>query len=311
VRLQEEILKDSDDESIFAWAFDSSPFSEGGRYAFIYQLFASSPADFASCMDLMPYIPAGVRPSHYTLTNKGLHIEADVWTSPLDSRLVFARLNCAPHGREGSSMSLALPLLRSKDNDMLFFRLWGPPVLVSSNLFSDTLAHIYLHRSINEPLARSGSGLEIKLSFKQDCRQPGRYNLAQKIKEFYPVTWSGLMTNGIISHPQLNVDFEHQNILFSIETEENRENRPNYVVRLEYWYSTLHAYHLVPKKLKCRASILQRGKSLAEVIMQSRGAIETALDWQEALVLGDSKLTFRVDDSDAWEWPLHIEVVAK
>ena len=310
VRLQEEILKNSDDESIFAWDFDSSPLLEGGRHTFMCQLFASSPADFASCMDLKACIPAGVRPSHYTLTNKGLHIEADVWTSPLDSSLVFARLNCAPLDREGSSMSLALPLLRSNDNDMLFFRLWGPPVLVSSNLFSDTLAHIYLHKSINPPQTLFRLGLRMELSFKQDCRQPGRYNLAQKIKEFYPVTWSGLMVGRYIIDSQLNIDFEHQNILFSIETEENRENRPNYVVWLEYWYSTVHAYHLDPKKLKCRASILQRGKSLAEAIMQSRGAIETALDWQEALDLGDSKLSFRVDDSE-WFWALDIEVVAK
>ena len=121
------------------------------------------------------------------------------------------------------------------------------------------------------------------------------------------------MADGIISHSQLNVDFEHQNILFSIETEENRENQPNYVVWLEYWYRTVQASRcrLVPKKLKCRASILQRGKSLAEAIMQSRGAIETALDWQEALDLGDSKLSFRVDDSDELFWALDIEVVAK
>ena len=68
---------------------------------------------------------------------------------------------------------------------------------------------------------------------------------------------------------------------------------------------------LVPKKLKCRASMLQKGKSLAEVIIQSRGTIEAALDWQEALDLGVSKLSFRVDDSNTWTWSLHIEVVAK
>jgi hypothetical protein len=314
VRLQEEILKASDDESIFAWDFDSSPYlSAGVKDAFAYQLFASSPAEFASCIDLKPYIPAGVRPSHYTLTNKGLHIEADVWTSPLDSSLVFARLNCAPHDREGSRMSLALPLVRSKDNDMLFFRPCGPPVLVSSNLFSDTLAHIYLHRSINQPQTLFRSGLGIGLPFKQDSRKPGRYKLAQKIQEFYPVNWSGLMVSPYISDPQQNFNFEHQNILFSVEIEENRKNQPNYVVWLEYWYRTVQASRcrLVPKKLIYRASILQKGKSLAEAIMQSRGVIEAALDWQEALDLGDSKLSFRVDDSDELFWALDIEVVAK
>jgi len=109
-----------------------------------------------------------------------------------------------------------------------------------------------------------------------------------------------------------NYHFERQNILFSIKTEENRENRQNYVVWLEYGYGTLPGFRrLVPKKLKCRASILQKGKSLAEAIIQNRGVIKAALDWQEALDLGVSKLSFRVDDSNTWAWALHIEIVAK
>jgi Heterokaryon incompatibility protein (HET) len=313
VRLQEEILKASDDESIFAWGFDSSPcLSPQDKSAFRYQLFASSPAEFASCMDLKPDIPAGVRPSHYTLTNKGLYIEADVWISPLDRGLVFARLNCAPHDRKGDGMSLALSLVRSKDNDMLFFRHRGAtPVLVSSNLFSHTLAHIYLHRSIDRPPKVFLSGLSIE-SIGQDFRQPGRHKYAHKIQEFYPSTWTGIINGSYIWDPQNHSEFQHQNILFSIENDENRGSWPNYAVWLEYRYSPTQLFRqLVPKKLKCRASILQKGKSLAEAIIQNRGVIKAALDWQEALDLGVSKLSFRVDDSNTWAWALHIEIVAK
>jgi hypothetical protein len=36
--------------------------------------------------------------------------------------------------------------------------------------------------------------------------------------------------------------------------------------------------------------------------MQSSGAIEAALDWQEALDLGVSKLSFEIDDSEEQFW---------
>jgi hypothetical protein len=308
VRLQEEILKASDDESIFAWGFEWYPSVPGFRY----RLFASSPAEFASCMNLEPYIPAGVRPSHYTLTNKGLHIEADIWTSPLDSRLVFARLNCAPHDRKGDGMCLALPLVRSKDNDKLFFRHQGTtPVLVSSNLFSDTLAQIYLHRSADRPPKAFLLGLKVD-SIWQDLMQPGRHKDLHRIQEFYPSNWAQIMNGDYVWDPSHNIESGHLNILFSIGIKENQENRPNYVVWLEYRYSTMPGFRcLFPKKLKCRASILQQGKSLAEVIMRSRGKIKAALDWQEDLDLRDFKLSFRVDDSDRWAWALHIEIFAK
>jgi hypothetical protein len=173
------------------------------------------------------------------------------------------------------------------------------------------LAHIYLHRSIDRPPKVFLSGLSIE-SIGQDFRQPGRHKYAHKIQEFYPSTWTGIINDSYIWDLQHNSEFQHQNILFSIENDENRESWPNYVVWLEYRYSTLpESFCLDPKKLKCRASMLQKGKSLAEVIIQSRGTIGAALDWQEALDLGVSKLSFRVHESKHWKWSLHIEVVAE
>ncbi|KAH6693384.1 hypothetical protein BKA61DRAFT_647795 [Leptodontidium sp. MPI-SDFR-AT-0119] len=66
-RLQEEIIKASDDESIFAWDFNETP----RRHV---ALFAVSPRNFASCGHMVPSILAGFKHSHYTLTNKGLYI---------------------------------------------------------------------------------------------------------------------------------------------------------------------------------------------------------------------------------------------
>lgn len=64
IRLEGKILKSSDDESISAWDFCRAP----GKHA---SLFTSSPDEFAGCAGMLPFTPAGVKPSHYTLTNKG------------------------------------------------------------------------------------------------------------------------------------------------------------------------------------------------------------------------------------------------
>ncbi|KAF2495486.1 HET-domain-containing protein, partial [Lophium mytilinum] len=70
-RLQREILKESTDQSIFAWA----P-SHTGEWEQYRGPFATSPAEFAVCGGVTHYH----NPSHseYSLTNKGLRIELPV-----------------------------------------------------------------------------------------------------------------------------------------------------------------------------------------------------------------------------------------
>ncbi|ETI21632.1 hypothetical protein G647_07979 [Cladophialophora carrionii CBS 160.54] len=65
VRLQEEIIKRSDDQSIFAWeASTEQP-----------QLLAESPWAFRNCRDIVPCPIPHHRPSPYSLTNMGLEIQ--------------------------------------------------------------------------------------------------------------------------------------------------------------------------------------------------------------------------------------------
>ncbi|KAL2382475.1 hypothetical protein RJ035_006090 [Blastomyces gilchristii] len=66
IRLQEEIMKQSDDQTLFAWKI-----SDGQTY---HGLFAKSPADFAKSADIVP-LPSSWNRSPYSVTNKGLSIE--------------------------------------------------------------------------------------------------------------------------------------------------------------------------------------------------------------------------------------------
>ncbi|KAG4443412.1 hypothetical protein IFR05_001091 [Cadophora sp. M221] len=66
LRLQEEIIKTSDDMSIFAWVSEKATFSA-------YRgLLAQSPSDFAQCSDI--HWARGTSNEPYQITNKGVHI---------------------------------------------------------------------------------------------------------------------------------------------------------------------------------------------------------------------------------------------
>lgn len=74
VRLQEEIMKGSTDQSLFAWS--PSPPSNTNLYRTKHRsVLASHPADFARASRIVPY---GANSSPYTMTNQGLQITVPV-----------------------------------------------------------------------------------------------------------------------------------------------------------------------------------------------------------------------------------------
>ena len=98
-RLQEEIVKHSDDQSILAW---SSPSAANDSS----KLFAHSPAAFASCEHVVRSIQSGpVKP--YSITNKGLKISLPLLRGGVDGDFL-AVLNCTR--RLDTFGSLALPV---------------------------------------------------------------------------------------------------------------------------------------------------------------------------------------------------------
>lgn len=90
LRLQEEIMKQSDDQSLFAWAnLDASVESYHG-------LLARSPRDFAHSHGIMPYQDWEPRPP-YQLTNRGLRIDLPLTARELEESgdgVFIAALDC-------------------------------------------------------------------------------------------------------------------------------------------------------------------------------------------------------------------------
>ncbi|BDD63897.1 hypothetical protein MPDQ_003945 [Monascus purpureus] len=94
-RLQEEIMKQSDDQSIFAWVDrEASPTS-------LHGLLATSPSQFAGCNDILPYQDWEPR-EPYTMTNRGLQIGLPLIHH--DKDIYIAVLDCpSPHSHAYSS----------------------------------------------------------------------------------------------------------------------------------------------------------------------------------------------------------------
>ncbi len=93
IRLQEEIMKHSDDQSLFAWTdLDAPADSQCG-------LLANSPDKFRNSANIMPY--QGWEPtSPYSISNKGLRIELHL--SPCGEDVYVAALECpVPPDYEG------------------------------------------------------------------------------------------------------------------------------------------------------------------------------------------------------------------
>jgi hypothetical protein len=107
VRLQEAIIKDSADHSLFAWSRNDGAAPIG--------ILAESPADFAMCGDIVPYPAVGT--SSYSMTNKGLRIELPIITAarPPHFPHPHAIIRCYSVGDLHSD--LAIPLKHAGGNE--------------------------------------------------------------------------------------------------------------------------------------------------------------------------------------------------
>ncbi|KAG6995749.1 hypothetical protein G7Y79_00042g078540 [Physcia stellaris] len=86
IRLQEEIIRDSDDHSIFAWTDPTTAAHD------MHGMLAESPASFAFSREIVPHYDSAIAP--YSITNRGLRIELPLIYVP-DGDMYLAALNCA------------------------------------------------------------------------------------------------------------------------------------------------------------------------------------------------------------------------
>ncbi|KAM3534637.1 hypothetical protein MY4038_002049 [Beauveria bassiana] len=101
-RLQEEIMKVSDDQSLFAWSASVDEEQE------LTGLLARSPADFAGCADL---VEPRQRWNHqpYSMTNRGLSLEMPM--VPWGPETFLAALDCEDAGQQDSRVGVYLRML--------------------------------------------------------------------------------------------------------------------------------------------------------------------------------------------------------
>ncbi|KAI3336678.1 HET-domain-containing protein [Xylariaceae sp. AK1471] len=113
LRLQEEIMRESDDQSLFAWVDQYSP--PNARFG----LLAPSPSNFLYSNSIIPYQDWEPR-SPYAMTNRGLRIELHL--TALNDGQYVAAVDCpAPPNFENSSF-LAIYLEKLSDWDGQYTR---------------------------------------------------------------------------------------------------------------------------------------------------------------------------------------------
>lgn len=86
IRLQEEIIRDTDDHSLFAWTDPTTAADD------MHGMLAKSPASFAISREIVPHYDSAIAP--YSITNRGLRIELPLISVP-DGDMYLAALNCA------------------------------------------------------------------------------------------------------------------------------------------------------------------------------------------------------------------------
>ncbi|OBT84267.1 hypothetical protein VE02_06966 [Pseudogymnoascus sp. 03VT05] len=128
IRLQEEIMKNSDDHSLFAWS-SPSPAARG--------LLARSPADFATCASIDATHSRWNR-EPYAISNLGLKINLPMVPWAMDTYL--AALDCA---RDGQRLGIFLRLL-PRDNRYARVMLGGEDLCV----FREGLAQKCTYRDV-------------------------------------------------------------------------------------------------------------------------------------------------------------------
>ncbi|EPE27018.1 hypothetical protein GLAREA_02932 [Glarea lozoyensis ATCC 20868] len=110
IRLQEEIMKTTDDHTIFAWSNRDS-FNSWG-------LLAHSPADFGSCGSTIRIQNPNSRP--FSSTNKGIHLNVPVGHTEWyyrKSPVISAMLDCRILGEESKVIGIYLTKTLSPDGD--------------------------------------------------------------------------------------------------------------------------------------------------------------------------------------------------
>jgi hypothetical protein len=152
IRLQKEILQQSDDHTIFAWRDPSA------AYSTFRGLLASSPAAFEEGHKFEKRIFKNEIDQHYNMTNKGLHISLYLKTIENSGETEHvAYLNCRPKpspGEEADVVGLYLKNMGLSINPSNQFMRIDPSkfyVEKDDNFLSERLTELYIPQTFTVP----------------------------------------------------------------------------------------------------------------------------------------------------------------
>ncbi|KAI1765708.1 HET-domain-containing protein [Hypoxylon sp. FL1150] len=145
-RLQEEIMKSSDDQSILAWGL-GKPLSEpwGTSHAL-----ATSPDDFAACSNLVSFGAAEPGDS-FTMTQRGLELHLPIVDLHDNGTILYCLLNCALADAAVDRI-LVLPLLQSGVVDLRPFSQQSSSPNTATSHMNITKKDEYTRMSLEKPL---------------------------------------------------------------------------------------------------------------------------------------------------------------
>jgi len=308
-RLQEEIMRETDDHSLFAWGRRGRTNDGGGPAA----CFARAPSDFAHCGDVYVRRPlplAASQPSpfrHHLMTNRGLLIDLKLLT--VDSGDALALLNCsAARGWENDDdhPCLAVHLVKLHGDDKTFYRVRStPPRLVASSRFAEVAPRsIYITKY-------SPDGFSIPSGLKL-----GNITGVLGIVDVYPADWKLLQ-----GRVYWTGDFGGESFQVIYVHCVDKATKTDVVLRITYDFEVRRAYRdpehsvdalmdiisssqpssLRPHSASCTVAPLQSGRSVLEQLALASGGDD--LPWKGTMALGAThEYSFPVDrlDPDGW-----------
>ncbi|KAI1759688.1 HET-domain-containing protein [Hypoxylon sp. FL1150] len=167
IRLQEEIMKQSDDQSLFAWV---NPYMRPSEQT---GLLASYPSCFLDSNDMIPYQDWEPRAS-YAMTNCGLKI--DLHLTPVDGDIFLAALNCPVPPDYKDANFLALYLWRLPGGDERYVRIKAEQTASVSLRDRGGLRTVYVRQNPELP---SSEGVYLRPFIQLSGGPPNDYSLAR------------------------------------------------------------------------------------------------------------------------------------
>jgi hypothetical protein len=125
-RLQEEIIRTTNDHSIFAWTGKAS-YNETANDRYLHNFLADSLLDFKDCADIARFTAYDRAQNAYFMTNEGLRINLPTTKGTLTGHLI-ALLDCGRHSATDPNFTrigILIEPLRSGDVDLPVNEQWG------------------------------------------------------------------------------------------------------------------------------------------------------------------------------------------